>query len=322
MNHVSNLSKSILFDCSKLTKPYRLKRCTYQMMHLCMAADNLGYKSYFRTNLDHYNNHKFIELLGNKLIYDHIDTDVYVAKSDTYYKDYNFEQISSLSAFKVCLCNSDRCFRESDNSDKGVNNGTSVLDRCNLYMPVNHTNRHFNNMIPACHPIDPRFVKLLIKNGLYSAYFSDDIIKIRNYFKVVEDKMAGFMGSPHPNRYKLRNKFPNWVDFNWVNKASSSDYVKWTMNRRGIIDFRGYGDKSLRFTESALLGKTIITTDRISKYYPPIVNMDNVIMFDDWDKVVLEFDARDWVDISRSATESYINGWSICSQIQTIMNYV
>lgn len=313
--------KSIVFDGASLTSPYRLKRCTYQLMHLALAAHRSGMIVKFVTSPEHYESHKFIECLGGMLTEKLVDSDIYVGKSDAFYKDVNFDKISSLKAFKVCLCNSDRCFREQTGTCHG-HTGNAVQERCDLYMPVNHTTRllkHFGQkVIPACHPIDPRMYGFLKRKGLYTDYLDNNVKRIRAEIDVPETGQAGFMGSRNPGRDRLQKYFPDWIEFNWDRSSPSKDYVKWMMSRRGCVDLRGHGDKSLRFTEAALLGKTIITSKRESTYFPTLKHGVNCLEFISWESMRLEYDFKHWLVMSEAATEDYVNGWSMLGQINTI----
>lgn len=313
--------KSIVFDGASLTSPFRLKRCTYQLMHLALVAHRSGMVVKFVTSDYHFSQHKFIEQLGDMLTTELSDADIYVGKSDAFYKDENYDRIGKLGAFKVCLCNSDRCFREITGTSQG-HTGHAVQERCDLYMPVNHTPKLIDEfghkVIPACHPIDPRMYGFLKRKGLYTDYLDDNVSEIRRRLGGQESRKAGFMGSKSPGRDKLQKFFPKWVDFRWDRSESSAEYVKWTMQMRGCVDLRGYGDKSLRFTEAALLGKTIITSRRSSTYYPALKHDVNCLEFISWESMDLVYDDYHWKSLSDAATEDYLAGWSMLGQLKTI----
>jgi hypothetical protein len=244
--------------------------------------------------------------------------DIYVGKSDAFYLDKNWEIISNLDAFKVCMCSSDRCFRESDR-EFGSHKGTPVQTRCDLYMPVNHTAQLMDEcgsmVYPVTHPIAPEMYRLLRYHGLYKAYISDNIKMIRKKYCIPEIGKAGFLGSNKPiQRQKDADALPNWVDIKWATDVPVQEYISWMMERRGCIDFRGFGDKSIRFTESALLGRTIITSPQISEYRPLLVHGENAIIIE-WGAEI-EYNEAGWRRISNNATYSYLNGWSILSQVR------
>ncbi len=290
-------------------------------MHLALAAKRSGMDVKFITSSYHYEQHKFIDQLGDTLTDKLVDGDIYVGKGDAFYKDENFDRISKLKAFKVCLCNSDRCFREVTGTCQG-HTGHAVQERCDLYMPVNHTSKLLkefgSKVIPACHPIDPRMYGFLKRKGLYADYLDDNVLEIRRRLGVPEDGKAGFMGSKHPGRDRLQKHFPEWVDFRWDRSESSAEYVKWMMGRRGCVDLRGYGDKSLRFTEAALLGRTIITSHRESTYSPALHHGVNCLSFQSWESMDLTYRHNLWLGIADAATTDYLSGWSMLGQLKTI----
>lgn len=314
----------ILFDLAKLTTPFHLKRCSYQMMHLALIAWNLGHSVKVVVTDEVLNQHPFLAMIQHMWTREMSDCDIYIAKSDAYYKDINWDQIADLKAFKVCLCNSDRTFRENTGQWRR-HEGVAVQTRCDLYMPINHTEsllaEYGHKTVPAAHPIDPRMFDLFKHEGLYQDYLKDNIVRIRRKLIVRETGRAGFMGAPKPaeTREDLVNKFPDWVDFDWSRSKPSWVFIQWMMKRRGCIDMRGWGDKSLRFSEAAMLGRTIITVNRTSKYSPELINDRNCIMADDWDSINLEYDHKKWIELSEQSTEDYVNGWSLLSQMRTII---
>lgn len=315
----------VLLDCSLLSRPYGLKRCTYQLMHMALIAVRLGHDVRLLTSDQHVKKHKFLsKYADNILVYGDKNyewPDIYIAKSDAFYVDHNWDMISNLPAFKVCLCNSDKCFRESDIPYRS-HRGTAVHTRCDLYMPANHTDSMIglDHVIPIAHPIDPRMVELFRSTGVYSAYLDDDISKLRSFFMEKETRKLGFMGSREPKstRISISSKFPKWVDFKWVRTASSRSYLSWMMKRRGCLDLRGFGDKSLRFTEAVLFGKTIVTSTRVSQYLPPLVDGHNCVIYTD--ETNLTYDKQRWKVISEAATHDYISNWSIRAQMMKIIS--
>jgi len=291
---------------------------------MASIAERMGHRVSALTNDYHISKHRFINKIGHLLTKQLTECDIYIAKSDAFYVDSNWDQVKNINAFKVCLCNSDKCFRES--SDKyGDHVGNPVQDRCDLYMPVNHstmiTRDYAHKMIPAAHPIDPRMYKVFCDNGVLEAYFDDDVEFIRDKFKLVESFRAGFMGNDRPlgHRRHVAWCFPEWVDFNWTRNASSVEYIKWIMQRRGCVDLRGYGDKSIRFVEAVLFGKTIIAVETNSLYSPMLINNYNCILTKNWHALDLKFDAEHWLQLSEAATKDYREGWSLRAQLNRII---
>jgi hypothetical protein len=314
----------ILFDVARLTRPYNLRRCAYQLMHLAICASHMGHDVKFRVSGKLLDQHDFLNAIRTMWTNDMEEVDIYIAKSDAYYVDENWDEVSKLKAFKVCMCNSDRYFRENTGRWKR-HNGVAVQTRCDLYMPANHSEDLLKNYghktVPAAHPIAPQMVDFFIAHGMYQDFLADNIIEIRQKFAVRETGRAGFMGSSQPGvtRVKLVDKFPKWVEFRWERLEHPSEYIRWMLCRRGCIDMRGYGDKSLRFTEAALFGRTIITVNRPSQYSPRLVNNHNCVAANNWDVLNLEYDHRKWNELSEQATCDYVDGWSILAQMKTIV---
>jgi len=313
----------IAFDFSILTRPYRLQRCIYQMVHLATIAERMGHTVKAIVN-DHVTAaNASLSTIKHLWTYDYGDMDIYFAKADAYYRDLNWEHVSKLKAFKVCGCNSDKCFRESDKPWQ-EHLGTPVQTRCDLYMPVNHTAKliqeYGHKVLPVAHPIDPRMANMFRKRGLYDAYLDDDVVKLRNHFKQEETGVACFMGNIRPKRGVVE-EIIKYADFSWKRAASPTDYINWMMKYRGCLDIRGNGDKSLRFTESAMLGRTIICVRLPSGYYPPLINGKNCFIADTWQELAdLQYEKSEWLKISEEATENYINGWSLRSQVKAFID--
>lgn len=317
---------NITIDFSMLSKPYRLKRCSYQLMHLAIIAERLEHNVSCIVTKSHYEKHKFLKRINRLLKYNrNIPTDIYIAKSDAFYVDKNWSVVEKLPGLKVCLCNSDRTFRET-NVPFRKHRGNPVQERCDLYMPCNHTaellEKWEHKVVPVSHPIDPRMYKFLVSKRLYYAYLMDDINKLRKAF-CTEDELdrAGFMGNQFPvTRLEASKSMPSWCDFRWERAKSSEEYISWIVGRRGCLDMRGYGDKSLRFAESAMLGRTLICQNLPSKYSPLLVNNHNCILVDEWQELNdIEYDRSHWLKLSEQSTHDYLNGWSLLSQMRTII---
>lgn len=317
---------NIAFDFAMLSTPYRMKRCSYQLMHLSIIAERMGHKVKCITNESHLNQHTFVRRLGSKLVHNRdFPIDIYIAKSDAFYIDSNWELIDKLPGFKVCLINSDQTFRETDKPHK-THIGHPVQDRCNLYMPCNHTDNvyksHGYKMIPAAHPIDPRMYREFRSRRLYYSYLMNDITRIREVYKTDETDTAGFMGNMNPKktRYKPSQSAPSWCRFEWSRNTSPKQYINWMCSHRGCLDMRGNGDKSLRFSEAALFGRTIICQNLPSKYSPLLKDNHNCILLDNWDQLSdVEYDRDKWLEISEQATQDYCDGWSLHGQMSSII---
>ena len=315
----------ILIEFVLLSKPFRLKRCTEQLIHFAHIAENLGHTVHAITDASHILSHPSMRQIRHLWTEKRTDCDLYIAKSDAYHLNRNWDIISGLKCFKVCLNNSDRCLRESAQRYDSDNSGP-VQDRCDLYMPVNHTIelllKYPSKVVPVIHPIDPRMVKVLQNCGLYDAYLNDDIYKIREYFKEDEIGIAGFMGNPSPirTRKSIIGEFPQYVDFNWERSKPSRDYIKWMMQRRGCIDLRGNGDKSLRFSEGVLLGRTMICTVQPSIVRPILFNDHNCLIARTWSGINWDYNREKWQQIADCATHDYCGHWSLKSQFNLMVS--
>lgn len=293
-------------------------------MHLAVAAAKLGHSVQILTSPTHRRQHPVLKRVEDLLTEDRQSrkkADIYVGKGDAFYRNDNWETVRRLNGFKVCLCNSDQCFRESSVPYRR-HHGGAVQSRCDLYMPANHSTNllvSFQNVIPVAHPIDPRLYELLWSMGLYDAYVDDDVEKIRSAFDVKEDRRLGFMGSPSPVKFRqsVSNLFPPWVDFSWRRTASALTYVNWVLRRRGCLDLRGNGDKSIRFTEAALLGRTIVATKYRSEYRPDLEHGQNCVLYEMPDHI--RYNRLKWLAIATRATEDYKIGWSMRAQILKII---
>lgn len=315
----------IAFDFAMLSTPYRMQRCSFQMMHLAIIAERLGHNVVCITSKKHSEKHKFFNRIKRLWQFNRSgDYDIYVAKADAYYRDTNWDMVRKLSGFKVCLCNSDRTFRETDVPFR-AHRGHPVQERCDLYMPCNHTTELIeewgDKVVPATHPIDPRMYRALVRRRLYYSYLMDDIDKIRKAFATKEDKAAGFMGSKHPsNRMMAYTHAPPWCEFNWARNKSSFEYITWMCQRRACLDIRGFGDKSLRFTEAVLFGRTMICQRLPSVYSPALVHGHNALLVDDWDQLSgITYDRDKWLEIAKQSTTDYLDGWSLKAQLHTIL---
>jgi len=323
----------IVFDFARLSRPYRLKRCSYQLLHMALIAEDLGEDVLCLVSSKHLEQHPFMKRarrlwsprtrLGDPIVPDGIE--IYVAKADAFYRDENWANVSQLPGFKVCLCNSDRCFRESSKPFR-KHKGNPVQDRADLYMPVNHTEElmqtHGHKVIPTSHPLDPRMYELLLKEGLYYHFLRDDLEALIEAFKEEETSVAGFMGngSPTSTRTKEVAKFPDWAEFNWKRAAPSREFIRWMMQRRGCIDMRGNGDKSLRFSEAAMLGRTLLCQRWPSIYSPPLVDGHNCILVDDWSELHGRYDRAEWDRLAQQSMKDYKAGWSLRAQVKSFIS--
>lgn len=322
----------IVFDFARLTKPYRLKRCSYQLLHLALIAEDLGEEVTCLVSREHLEQHHFMKRArrlwaprtssGEPIVPDHIE--VYVAKADAFYRDANWAQVKKISGYKVCFCNSDRCFRESSKPFR-KHRGHPVQDRADLYMPVNHTpdllDTHGHKVIPTSHPIDPRMYELLLREGLYYHYLRDELGEMIEAFKEEEIGVAGFMGNKAPAKTRVRvvEEFPDWAEFRWQRAAPSREFIRWMMQRRGCIDMRGNGDKSLRFTEAAMLGRTLICQRWPSFYYPRLEHDHNCILVDKWSDLDSTYNQTILQRLALQSMQDYRIGWSLRAQVKLFL---
>jgi hypothetical protein len=317
--------KRIVFDFSKLSRPYAMKRCSFQMMHMAIIAEKLDHDVVCLTDDTHQRQHPFLKKINRLFTKNQkVDGDIYVAKGDAYYRDANWDVVSKKKAFKVALCNSDRTFRESSEPFK-KHRGNPIQDRADLYMPVNHSDelKDRENVIPAAHPIDPRMFNEFKSKRLYYAYLFNDLTKLRNAYKPASEVLrAGFMGNKIPSHRKTMSRIaPDWCDFNWERGKPSSFFINWLCERKGCLDLRGFGDKSLRFTEACIFGRTLICQRLPSLYHPQLVDGHNCILVDKWgDLDNYSPDQKQWDELSKQSEEDYVSSWSLYGQVQTFIN--
>ncbi len=317
---------AIGFDFSLLSKPYGLRRCTSQLMHLALAAERLGFDVRCITSEEHLASHPEMSLVKHlQTSARRPDLDLYVAKADAFYRDANWSLIEKLPAFKVCLCNSDRTFRETSMPFQ-EHHGTPVQTRCDLYMPCNYlpeTARQCGpKLIPAAHPPSPQVLRALRRNGLLEAYLTDRLEEIQHTigFRVIKQNSercgALFVGNKAPRcRLAIAKTAPEWAKFVWSTALSGSDYLRQMMEYRAVLDLPGNGDKSIRLIEGVILGRTILSVPLASAYSPPLTNK-NCILLSSWsDLPKLQPDEALWRRVSKVAMDDYRSGWSLRAQI-------
>jgi hypothetical protein len=299
-------------------------------MHLAIIAERLGHTPICITSERHIKQHSFLKRIKRmwKKGRRGLDCDIYVAKSDAYYEDANWAVVEKLPGFKVALCNSDKTFRETSVPYR-THTGNPVHERCDLYMPVNHTqslidgwgDKFGTEIIPVAHPVDPRMYKAFVRKKLYFAYLMNDLKKMREAYPAEEKYAAGFMGNRHPsNRMVAARETPKWCRFHWARTESPEAYIKKLCEHRACLDIRGFGDKSLRFSEAAIFGRTLICQRLPSLYSPLLVNDHNCIMIDEWkDLNSVNCDLNHWKRLAEQSTQDYIEGWSLLGQLNTII---
>jgi hypothetical protein len=81
------------------------------------------------------------------------------------------------------------------------------------------------------------------------------------------------------------------------------------MSKAAILDLRGFGDKSLRFTEAVLLGRAVVRLIGGSEYYPQLQHAKNCLLLSDWSELE-RYRNYQWAVLAAGATEDYRRGWS------------
>lgn len=159
--------------------------------------------------------------------------------------------------------------------------------------------------------------ELLMREGIYYHYLRDELSKLIEVFSEDEIGIAGFMGNKRPPKDRIRTvgQFPGWAEFRWQHTAPSREFIKWMMQRRGCIDMRGNGDKSLRFTEATMLGRTLICQNWPSKYYPVLKDGHNCLLVDKWSDLGSTYDQATWSRLAQQSMLDYKTGWSLRAQV-------
>jgi hypothetical protein len=300
---------------------------------MALIAEDLGEDVACIVSKEHLEQHQFMKRAkrlwtprtrsGSPMIPNNIE--IYISKADAFYRDQNWAEVSKLPGYKVCLCNSDRCFRESSKPFRS-HRGHPVQDRADLYMPVNHTKElletHGHKVIPTSHPIDPRMYEMFMREGVYYHYLRDELDELIGAFYEPEVAIAGFMGNKAPSRTRIDvvGQFPSWAEFRWQRAASSREFIRWMMQRRGCIDMRGNGDKSLRFSEAAMLGRTLICQGWPSLYYPPLRHGHNCLYVTTWEDLNSTYDQAVWERLAKQSMQDYKVGWSLRAQVKLFID--
>jgi hypothetical protein len=314
----------IAIDFSMLSDN-RLPRCAYQLANLAEIADRMHLPVKVVITKGQYEQHPILRRVKHLLSDNYRDVKLYIAKSDTFFFDDNWKNIANLPAFKVCLCSSDRLFREKRMMWHGKKSGMGgpVQDRCDLFMPVNCSPELLQDYsyktIVVAHRPSTQVFDLFTRMHLDFAYLDDDIQTIRDAFKHDVIGLAGFMGRGGYGERRCTDGMPSWVDLVLKADASPAQYLKHLLSYNACVDLRGAGDKSLRFVEAVLFGRTIITKRQVSPYQPPLIDGRNAIVVEKWSDLDSKVDLELWKTISENATKDYLKHWSQLAQFKTIL---
>jgi hypothetical protein len=317
----------IAIDFSMLSQN-RLPRCAYQLANLAEIADRMHLPVKVIVAPGQYETQPILKRIKHLLSDNHKDIRLYIAKSDTFFFDDNWKNIENLQAFKVCLCSSDRLFRERRMPWK-ERMGGPVQTRCDLFMPVNCSPEllrdYGHKTIVVAHRPSTQVFDLLARKHLDHAYLDDDIQVIRDAFKQETIGLAGFMGRGGYGERKRVEGMPCWVNLVLQANASAEQYLKYLLSYDACVDLRGAGDKSLRFVEAVLFGRTIITKQQVSPYQPPLIDGHNAVVVENWSDLDSKVDLLLWRSIAENATKDYLGYWSQLAQFKMILkraNYV
>ena len=314
----------IAIDFSMLS-PGRTARCAYQLANLAEIADRMHLPVKVIIPKGQAEKYPILRRIKHLLSDNYNDVKIYIAKSDTFFFDDNWKNIENLPAFKVCLSSSDRLFRETRRSWKGAKSGLGgpVQERCDLYMPVNCSPKllaeYGYKIIPVAHRTSTQVFDLFARMHLDKAFLDDDIQAIRDAFKCDIVGLAGFMGNGGYGERRCTEGMPDWVNLTFKRSESAEKYLKYLLSYRACVDLRGAGDKSLRFTEAVLFGRTIIAKQQQSPYYPPLVDGHNAILVNNWSDMNSKVDLAAWQAIADHATKDYLNYWSQLAQFKMIL---
>jgi hypothetical protein len=314
----------IAIDFSMLSDN-RLPRCAYQLANLAEIADRMCLPVKVVVAPGQYEQHPILRRVKHLLSDNYDNVKIYIAKSDTFFFDDNWKNIANLPAFKVCLCSSDRLFRENRMMWQGKRSGMGgpVQTRCDLFMPVNCSPEllrdYGDKTIVVAHRPSTQVFDLFAKKHLDLAYLDDDIQTIRDAFKYDVIGLAGFMGrGGYGERVRVEG-MPSWVDLVLRADAAPAQYLKHLLSYNACIDLRGAGDKSLRFVEAVLFGRTIITKRQMSPYQPPLIDGRNAVIVEKWSDLDSKVDLGLWKTIAENATRDYLNHWSQLAQFKMIL---
>ena len=309
----------IAIDFSMLSK-CKLMRCAYQLANLAEIADKLNLPVKVVIAKGQEETQPILRRVRHLLSDNYDGVTVYIAKSDTFYYDDNWERIAKLPAFKVCLSSSDILFREQTGQWKGRKGG-AVQDRCDLYMPVNCSQWLMrecgHKTIPVAHRVSTQMFDLFASRHLAVAFLMDDIETLRDEFRQETTGLAGFMGNGAYGGRQKQEGIPDWVNLTFKWSAPAIKYLQHMLSYKACVDLRGNGDKSIRFVEAVLFGRTILTKPQGSHYFPPLVNGQNAIIVDKWSDLQVDLDL--WQAVANHATTDYLHHWSQLAQFKTIL---
>jgi hypothetical protein len=311
----------IAIDFSMLSNN-RLQRCAYQLANLAEIADRMHLPVKVIVAKSRVKDYPILQRIKHLLSDNYNNISIYIAKSDTFFYDDNWKNVSDLQAFKVCLCSSDRLFREKRMEWKGRIGGP-VQNRCQLFMPVNcslNLLKDFGHMtIPVAHRTSTQFFDLLAKKNLADAFLDNDIQKIRNSFNYKIIGLAGFMGNGGYGERRNPKGMPDWVNLTFERSAPANKYLEYLLSYVACVDLRGAGDKSLRFVEAVLFGRTIIARPQTSPYEPPLIDGHNAVLVNEWKELNSRTDLSLWQAIANQATKDYLSHWSQLAQFKMIL---
>jgi hypothetical protein len=311
----------IVVDFSMLSQN-KLMRCAYQLANLAEIADRMHLPVKVVIAKGQETTQPILKRVKHLLSDNYKEATIYIAKSDTFFYDDNWKNIADLPAFKVCLNSSDRLFRERTAPWHG-RAGTAVQTRCDLYMPVNCSpglmHDYSHNTIPVAHRVSTQFFDFLAKSHLDHAFLDDDINTIRDTLKRDTIGLAGFMGNGGYGERRRTGDMPDWANLTFKWSAPAAKYVDHMLSYKACVDIRGNGDKSIRFVEAVLLGRTILTKPQGSHYYPQLVDGHNAIIVSKWADLKSRVDLDLWQRVADQATKDYLEWWSQLAQFRIII---
>lgn len=166
-------------------------------------------------------------------------------------------------------------------------------------------------------------------------YLNDDIDKLRMHYTATEDRInkIAFAGVEHYGRDVIlagfRKEFGRDCDFITPDSPGmgGEEYLQWLATHRAMLCPPGDTPKTNRWSEAALLGVAIISTEQETKVYPPQSGANTVYLQDwtDFDAVThaMETSSKqsrgEYSDLIEAATIHYQEGWSLKGQARQIL---
>lgn len=202
-----------------------------------------------------------------------------------------------------------------------------LYSRCSCLVAHEYDMKHdsHNRLIPVPFLVHDRVMEYLMSAGLFQAYVSDDLEKLRKHFSAGKQAgRVGFQGCGWSNRKHWAKELPDYCEcvFYYSHSMSAADHCRWLMGFEAGIVFPGDTPKVNLMPLLAMLGISIVSIECPVRVIPPITDRNSILLKDWNDHEGLEFGLQRLKSISEAATEDYKSGWSPMGQARLIAEAV